>query len=167
MQATPVDNAVWSPDGQWIYLENEQGEFWRAPAAGGAPVQITEEGGYNLRVSPDSRTLFYAKIRAGQVWIWGLPVEKASMNLSSGTLPRPVLAMTDSYAVGKRGLYFVPLPSVREIAYFDLASRKTHPLIKFDKEVGYQISISPDERYLLYEQMDSEVVEMMKMDRFR
>ena len=54
--------------------------------------------------------------------------------------------MTDSYAVGKRGLYFVPVPTLGEIACFDLASRKTHSLIKLDKEVGYQISISPDER---------------------
>ena len=89
------------------------------------------------------------------------------MKLTSGILPKPVLAMTDSYAVGKRGLYFVPLRSIREIVYFDLASRKTYPLIKLDKEVGYQISVSPDERYLLYAQMDSEVVEMMKVDRFR
>ncbi len=167
VHTTAVDNAVWSPDGKWIYLSNEQGQFWRAPASGGIAVPMAEEGGYNLRISPDGRTIYYAKVHVGQVWIWGLPIDDASTDTISSPFPKPVLAMSDSYSVGKRGLYFVPLPSVREIDYFDLASRKTRRLIQLDKEIGYQISISPDERYLLYEQMDSQVVEVMKVDRFR
>src|SRR5439155_9004156 len=66
----------WSPDSQWIYFNSSRSgsrEIWKAPAGGGAPVQVTNRGGFECFASPDGRFLYYSKAqRAG---IWRAPVD--------------------------------------------------------------------------------------------
>ncbi len=54
---------AWSPDGRWVAFvsvdDAHEGQVWRVPAEGGAPVQVTKtEGEYvNPVVSPDGQTI--------------------------------------------------------------------------------------------------------------
>jgi len=52
----------WSSDGRWIYYASTasgRSEIWRIPAAGGVPMQLTFEGGYEPREASDGRTIYY------------------------------------------------------------------------------------------------------------
>ena len=67
----------WSRDGHWIYFgSNRTGryEVWKMPAGGGAPVQVTTQGGRGPTESPDGGWLYYAKGTASPFSIWRVPV---------------------------------------------------------------------------------------------
>ena len=54
--------AEWSSDGRWIYFTSDRSgrpELWKVPAEGGEPIRLTREGGFQPRLGPDGRTLFY------------------------------------------------------------------------------------------------------------
>jgi Tol biopolymer transport system component len=78
----PSDDVApsWSRDGRWIYFSsNRTGRFevWRVSAAGGEAVQLTRNGGYAARESPDGRTLFFERYRATSLAdppsLWKMP----------------------------------------------------------------------------------------------
>src|SRR5262249_20519413 len=52
----------WSRDGKWIYFASRRSgrfEVWRAPAAGGPAVQVTQNGGHAALEAPDGKHIFY------------------------------------------------------------------------------------------------------------
>jgi Tol biopolymer transport system component len=52
----------WSRDGRWIYYASTasgRSEIWKILTAGGAPVQLTVDGGYEPREASDGRTIYY------------------------------------------------------------------------------------------------------------
>jgi len=64
----------WSPDGQYIVFtsqrsEEDEGNLWVIPAAGGEPVQLTEGGGHHGVFSPDGRYIAYDGERGSVVRI--------------------------------------------------------------------------------------------------
>ena len=65
---SPYDSQTpaWSHDGKWIYLTMQRSgyELWKIPAAGGSPVQITQNGGLWPEESSDGRFLYYFRDRA-------------------------------------------------------------------------------------------------------
>jgi serine/threonine protein kinase len=51
----PESAAAWSADGKSVYFASERTgrrEIWKQPVSGGAPLQVTHEGGYVARESP-------------------------------------------------------------------------------------------------------------------
>ena len=75
----PADEgeARWSRDGRSIYFGSDRtgrDEVWRMPAAGGAPAQITRQGGTAAIESGDG-FLYYAKRSASPSSIWQVPVD--------------------------------------------------------------------------------------------
>jgi TolB protein len=62
--------AVWSPDGAFIYFVSDRGggpQVYRTGASGGAAERITFQGDYNISpaISPDGRQLAYISRQAG------------------------------------------------------------------------------------------------------
>lgn len=52
----------WSRDGAWIYYASTasgRSEIWKMPAGGGTGVQLTSEGGFEPRVAPDDRSVYF------------------------------------------------------------------------------------------------------------
>src|SRR5262245_22345557 len=72
------DNGIpsWSSDGHWIYFysSHEKGPFqlWKVPAAGGAPLRVTSNGGINATESEDGHFVYYRKFN--QPGLWRIPV---------------------------------------------------------------------------------------------
>ncbi|MGO9271500.1 MAG: prolyl oligopeptidase family serine peptidase [Terriglobia bacterium] len=75
-----------SPDGRWIAYVNtvvdleankKTGHIWLAPAAGGAPRQLTYGDGSDNRPrwSPDGKELAFISTRGGKSQIWILPMD--------------------------------------------------------------------------------------------
>jgi Tol biopolymer transport system component len=61
----------WSPDGRWIYFGSDRTghwQIWRIPSAGGTAEQVTRGGGMEPVVSPDGRSVYYAKRAENGIW---------------------------------------------------------------------------------------------------
>ena len=164
---TEEDEARWSRDGRWIYFaSNRTGreEVWRMPAAGGAPAQITRQGGTAAIESGDG-FLYYAKGGGSPSSIWRVPVTGgAEVHVVDG------LSYNINFAVGKRGLYFVAVADTGDkpsVDFFDFATGKRSTLARLDKPFWFGMTLSPDERSLVFPLVDSAGSNVMLVDRFQ
>jgi Tol biopolymer transport system component/DNA-binding winged helix-turn-helix (wHTH) protein len=159
--------ARWSRDGRWIYFGSDRTgrlEVWRMPAAGGAASQITRQGGLRAIESRDG-FLYYSKDASTPTSIWRVPVE--------GGAEEPVvdrLSYSLNFAMGERGLYFVAVgdtPDRPSVDFLDFRTRQRSTLARLDKRFWFGITLSPDERSLVFPLVDSAGSNLMLVDRFR
>ena len=156
----------WSRDGRWIYFtSNRTGneQVWKVAAAGGAPVQVTSGGGEGPMESPDGKTLFYVK-RSGGDGLWKMAVE-------GGTEIQIVPAVYRvNYAVTEKGIYFTP-PNGREgtssVRFYSFATGATTEIVKVSKSLDLGLGVSPDEKRLIYSQIDQTGSNLMLVEGFR
>ena len=149
-----ADNVVpsWSRDGRWIYFGSNRGnktfQIWKIPAQGGAPVQVTRNGGFMALESLDGRSVFYSKLaKAG---IWQVPVEGGPEKLAYDGFKGENWA---EWTVGEDGLYFVDWPKTPpDINFIDFKSGKTSLVGKMQGPAFVGITLSPDRKYLVYSQ---------------
>jgi serine/threonine protein kinase len=154
---------AWSHDGKFLYFASDRTgrfELWRESVSGGEPTQITHDGGFMARESPDGKWLYFSKTKSGNLWRMRLPLDlsRGSEELMIGppfhvqqtgwTLAPDEIVFADGGARGQaasvRGYRIstqdtrVILPSLRSLA----DSR------------DYSISLSPDSKWILYAQPD-------------
>ena len=138
------------------------------PAAGGAAVQLTRGGGQNPAESPDGRTVYYVRGR-GESGLWQVSVD-------GGEETRIVEANLDpgNWTAVARGIYFLTrqLPQTSyTLAFFDFATRQTTQITTLEGPRGaFQLSgltVSPDERWVLYAQRDKLDYDLMMVENFR
>jgi Tol biopolymer transport system component/tRNA A-37 threonylcarbamoyl transferase component Bud32 len=162
---------TWSRDGRWIYFSSSRSgsnDIWKIPSAGGQAVQVTRYGGFYGQESPDGKFLYYTK-----QWdyrgpssvneLWRMPVDGGDETL--------VVAGIKSYrnvVVGRRGVYYARSESGHDsIRVHDLATGRSRLLFELSAPIASGLSLSPDERYLIYSQTDDEGSELMLADNFR
>lgn len=85
--AASVYQPHWSPHGQRIaywgvpkYESTQQRDIWTVPAAGGEPLQVTNDAAldWNPVWSQDGRYLYFASNRAGSMNLWRVPIGETS-----------------------------------------------------------------------------------------
>jgi Tol biopolymer transport system component len=159
--------ARWSRDGRWIYFgSNRTGrdEVWRMPAAGGVPTQITWQGGI-AAIESRHGYLYYAKNAPSGRSIWRVPVDGgAEVPIVDG------LSYNLNFAVGTRGLYFAALNDGSDrpsVDFFDFGTRRRSTLVRLDKRFWFGMTLSPDERSLVFSLVDSAGSNLMLVDGFR
>ena len=159
---TDTDSWIWSRDGRWIFFVSARGgtrQIWREPVGGGAPRQLTRHGAVAPAESQDEKLLYYS--RPGGVW--SVPVD--------GGDEREVFKLDAPYATlepGRSGIYFTfPLAFQKpnDLMYYALSGK---PIVRFgDVQTQYGLSLSPDQRYLLYTKMTSTGSDLMIAENFR
>ncbi len=156
----------WSRDGRSIYFaSNRTGrdEVWRMPAAGGAPDQMTRQGGIGAIESPNG-FLYYAKSAGSPSSIWRVPIAGgAEVPLVDG------LSYSLNFAVSARGLYFVALnqtPDRPSVDFLDFRTGQRSTLVRLDKPFWLGMTLSPDERSLVYPVVDNAGSNLMLVERF-
>jgi Tol biopolymer transport system component len=156
---------TWSHDGKWIYFgsEREAGtQIWRLPASGGSANRLTKTDGVAALESVDGKTLYFSKV--SDPGLWSLP-------LAGGTesIVLPSLYGADTFAVAKRGIYFVrSAPESQAIISFkDFSSGAIEDLAVLKAPIGAGLAISPDEGSLLYTQLDRTDSDLFLVDNFR
>jgi Tol biopolymer transport system component len=169
-----------SNDGEWIYFGDaklsEQQNIWKVPAEGGAPVQVTRQGGFEAFEGPGGEYLYYT-LSYGRSGIWKVPVD--------GGKEEEVWEKGEQsfWAVGKEGLYCLDKRSAPpSIEYLDLGtgeSRRVASLADTAPEGGsfsipsdlafLSFSVSPDERFILFTPPDSSSAQsdLMLVENFR
>lgn len=157
--------ASWSRDGKWIYfMSNRSGksQIWKMPFVGGQPVQVTTNGGYAALESPDGKTLYYSRTGAtSSLW---------KLSLQGGLEAEVLEAVTFlNFAPGRKGIYFIPPSALsqRSIQYMDIATGKTETIAVIGRHGTNGLSLSPDERTILYAQQDQLTSDLMLVEGFR
>ena len=158
----------WSRDGKWIYFASRRSgdlQIWKIPPEGGTPLQLTKNGGWYPLESLDGRYLFYTK--SGDFHLWRIPClggrEEQAMSYS-------VAANGSAYAPGREGIYFIDQAShiaKQRLAFFSFATGRTTTLAQIPKPVELGLAVSPDEREVLYSQVDHVSSELMLVENFR
>jgi Tol biopolymer transport system component/DNA-binding winged helix-turn-helix (wHTH) protein len=154
----------WSHDGKWIYYCSTRAQYrqiWKIPATGGAEVQVTKNGGFVAFESAEGDDLWYTKERE----LWKVPVRGGDESRVSASL------FQNCFAPAKRGVYFLEdPPSSSEVTvrvqFLDLATKTIKTLAVIPAPTGAEISVSPDERWMLFDKSDREGSELMLIESF-
>jgi Tol biopolymer transport system component/DNA-binding winged helix-turn-helix (wHTH) protein len=158
------DLASFSRDGRRIYFVSARTarfEIWKMPAEGGEQVQVTRNGGWLPFESPDGKYVYYTNLGG----LWKVPV--------GGGEEKEVLHSIDerAWAVVKHGVYFGQRnpDGNTAVRFLRFGTGKTTTITTIKKPLGGTggFSISPEERYLLYTQMDQWSSDLMLVENFR
>jgi Tol biopolymer transport system component len=154
----------WSKDGKWIYFHSGKAgdwDIWKMPAGGGDRVRITRHGGGWPKESADGRTLYYGK----HDQLWSVPV-------TGEREERVCEELIDEYnfAVTPHAIYFIPAggtPLRNSIRRFVFATKSVQHVMRLDKAPGIGLTVSKDEKWLLYSQYDQWGSDLMLLENFR
>jgi len=155
---------TWSRDGRWLYYtSNKTGrnELWKVSVNGGSPIPVTRNGGTMAIESQDGRTLYYSK-ESGNGSIWKMP-----------TAGGPEQQLTDSlfrtnFAVIPTGIYFMTAPGINgtsKLGFYSFGSGAITTVLPIGLP-EYGLAVSPDGRYLLYDQLDNPASDLMLVENF-
>ena len=156
----------WSKDGRWIYFgSNRSGDWqiWKLPAEGGAAIQVTKKGGREAFEAPDGKCLYYAKL--GVAGIWRVPVDGGE---ETQVLDR---GLQSYWTLASQGIYVrtwrPPLAAV--IEFYSFATGRLARVAELPKARGYTLglSVSPDDKWILYSQLDRLDSDLMLVENFR
>jgi Tol biopolymer transport system component len=153
----------WSHDGKWIYYcstRTQHRQIWKIPSTGGTEVQVTKHGGYVAFESADGEDLYYTKEQE----LWKMPVRRGDERRVSASLFR------NNVAPAKSGIYFLEGPLSAEttvrLQFLDLATQAVKTIAVIPAPAGNEISVSPDERWMLFSKTDREGSELMIVENF-
>jgi hypothetical protein len=150
---------VWSQDCRWIIASNGRTALYRVPVAGGATEQFTAKRSYRAVVS-GLNVIFNVTGEHG-VELWSKPVEGGVEIPLEGV---PPLQPWDAWTATLRGIYYTSSGSP-SISFYDYAShhaRVVRPLQGSPAALGgLGISVSKDERWLLYTRAERSEADIM------
>ena len=155
------DRAAWSHDGKWVYFRsNRTGavQVWKVAAGGGEPIQITRKGGGEPFESADGKTLYYDECGKGQ-GLCKVPAEGGEETQVLDRVPQPQRTF-----VTAGGIYTLWR---NELRYLSFATGTTKPVLTIEKPTSTGLSLSPDEHWLLYSQLDHTGINLTLVDNFR
>jgi len=154
--------ANWSRDGRWIYFSSDRSgrfEIWKMPSGGGQAVQVTRSGCAAALSSPDGK-YFYCVKEFGPSGLFRMSVEGGEEKQVL-----PAVAKWESFGVTAKGVYFTP--DTKTIQFLDTATGKVSTLATLDKPVTGGLSVSPDDAYVVWSQVDRDTQDLMLVEGFR
>jgi Tol biopolymer transport system component/DNA-binding winged helix-turn-helix (wHTH) protein len=166
--------ASWSLNGRWIYFGSDRSggwQVWKVPAEGGPAVQVTKNGGFAAFESPGGALLYYAKFR--EPGLWQIPVEGGEETLALDLLRADLWGY---WAVTRQGLFFLRPEAQADhsvkffVDYFSFNTRNVTRIAALEKDPdawGPGLSVSPDGRWIVYNQLDHHSRDIILMDNFR
>jgi Tol biopolymer transport system component len=165
-----VNDAIpsWSSDGQWIYFESRrsgESQIWKVAAKGGQPLQVTRQRGWAALESADGRSLFYSKASSPGLWRMTLSDGKEQQLLSV-----EIAGLKSAYAPGRTGIYFIRQGTLGQkdvLQFLPFGGGPTRRLADIERPTSIGLALSPDERMIVYCQVDHLSSELMLVDKFR
>jgi Tol biopolymer transport system component len=154
----------WSRDGRSIYYSSDSTgryELWKMGADGSGPVQITRDGGLAGQESVDRRWVFYTKGGGTTPSLWKTPVRGGRHTQVIGGL-----SFAYHFVVSAKAIFLTTGPTLQEcvLELYDPVTGTRRILHKPDRNCGIGITVSPDERQVLYALVDDERSDLMVAD---
>ena len=134
------------------------------PAEGGKATQITTKGGMLPRESVDGKTIYYLKFNAHE--IWSVPAQGGREVKVVG----PIHGYPAGFAVTAKGIYYPAPPhsgELRFIRFHSFATGQSTPVATVNRPVDLGMSVSPDSKYLLFDQIDESSSDLIIVENFR
>jgi Tol biopolymer transport system component len=161
----PATDAVpsYSRDGRSIYFMSTRSgtnQIWKMGADGGHPRQITRHGGYVAFESFDGRWLLYCRAD-GESPLFRVPVDGGE---ETQVLPR---VSQFGFLVAPTGVLFFGGEHSNGLDYFDFKSGQTAPFFQPEHLMTVGLSLSADQRHLLFPQRESSGSDLMLVENFR
>jgi Tol biopolymer transport system component len=158
-------NPSWSRNGRWIYFDSArtgEQQVWKIPEAGGDAIQVTRDGGYAPLESADGKFIYYTK-DLGRTSVWRLPVAggQAAKVLEN-------LSYLRNLVIVSKGIYFVPQQDTAlgsSIEFLDFPTNHTKRIASFGKFTN-GLALSPDGRWILYDQDERGSSELRLVENF-
>ena len=167
----------WSHDGHWVYFASERSggrssgassdrQIWKVPSEGGQPVQLTKGGGIQSVESPNGRELLFVKLGPGRrAGLWSMP--------ASGGSEAPVLPSNwggHCWALAETGVYFIS-PDTRSspvpLLFFSFGTRRVSEIGRIAQPGVEGLSISPDEHWIIWTQVDRSEADLVMLENFQ
>jgi Tol biopolymer transport system component len=163
----------WSRDGQSIYFvsgRSGRDEVWRVPASGGREVQVTRNGGHAAFESYDSKSLYYTK-SDNETKLWKCALDgngSCALDGSGETVVLDVISYR-AFVVTKDRIYYMrPEPGgAGTLRVLHLATGNHTQIAVVSNTLRLGLSLSHDNRYLIYTQLDREGSDLMLVPDFR
>jgi|SRR5882672_475488 len=157
----------WSPDGAWIYFASDRSgswQVWKVPSTGGAPVQVTTQGGFAAWEAPD-HNVYYAKHRDPGPELWRIPVGGGP---EAPVFPRIQPADWAAWAVSDKGIFFVASgpQSAPTLSFFDFSSLTIKSLAVLE-ENPFWLGAKADGTSVVFDVPGSEASHIMLLENFR
>ena len=157
---------AWSPDGQWVYFVSRRDggpRVWRKPSAGGEAERVSGVEATQIALSPDGWFLF-ARGWPNEEEVWRMPADGG---------PEEVVLRSVSphskWCVGPSGLYFFepPSPDGRSSLFrYEFDSERTRRLAVVDDSIGGGLTVSPDEKTVLFVRHDQPQADLQMLVSF-
>jgi len=174
LAVTSEDELVpsFSRDGRSIYYSVEIEGTWslmRMPIDGGKAKRIQGEGAFAGQESPDGCWVYFTRRGQEVGGVWRMPVAGGAAEMLVGELPS---RFWGQWAVSATGLYYAIFPGsgTQSIRRLDLASRRISDVVTLNHlpstfERG--MSVTQDERQLVWSQLDYSGIDIYVVDGFR
>src|SRR5262245_49734784 len=154
-------SARFSRDGKWIYFSSDrsgEAKIWKMPAEGGVALPVSRMPGRVPYESPDGEVVYYLAGSEPNRQLRQISIKDGE---EKEVLPS---VYAQNFAVAASGIFFIPSPDALgrlSIHYMNFASGEIRAIAQIQKEVGYGFSVSPDEKTILYTQVDQEGSDLM------
>jgi hypothetical protein len=166
-----VDDAsvpTWSRDGQFLYFTCTKGQqpgIYRTSSAGtGEDKLVSSTVGANVQEAQDGTLYFASAMVDGEIRTLGAMGEERPVR----NMPR-VLYPND-WVLASKGIYFIDRKQLKaSIRFFAFATGKVQTVLNLNKEpaIWGGIALAPDERELIYAQVDDKISDIMLLENFK
>jgi Tol biopolymer transport system component len=155
----------YSRDGRWIYFSrlSTASEILRMPAEGGPATAVVQSNGGKMPLeSSDGKSLYYCH-DIPEKGIWKTPVQGGGGQPVTGPAAGPVCG----FSLSRNGIYYVPAKS-NSIDFVNFSDGRSHRVATSDRPIGigFGVSVSPDERFLLFYQLDQSGSDLYMIENF-
>jgi dipeptidyl aminopeptidase/acylaminoacyl peptidase len=152
----------YSRDGRSIYFMSNRGgsnQVWKMNSDGSAARQITRHGGYLAFESYDRRWVFYSR-EDGDAPLYRVPADGGE---ETQVLPR---VNEFGFCITPRGVLFAGGEGSAGIQFLNFKTGKTSLLFQPEEQMTVGMSLSPDQRHLLFPQRESSGSDLMLVEDF-
>jgi Tol biopolymer transport system component len=155
---------TWSRDGKTVFFRSSRSgssQIWQVPAAGGAEVQVTKSGGDLAMEAPD-HTLYYTRQEGGDGSVWKLTRDGKEVQVLPSVYPMTNLFVSASV------VWFTPQAGPdggTTLQRMRFTNGKVEVLARLPRQLWFGLSVSPDERSVLFSQVDHQESNLMLIDR--
>ncbi|HUD99853.1 MAG TPA: DUF5050 domain-containing protein [Bryobacteraceae bacterium] len=152
----------YSRDGRSIYFMSNRGgsnQVWKMNSDGSSARQITRHGGYLAFESYDRRWVFYSR-EDGDTPLYRVPADGGE---ETQVLPR---VYEFGFCITPRGVLFAGGEGSSGIQFLNFNTGKTSLLFQPEEQMTVGLSLSPDQRHLLFPQRESSGSDLMLVEDF-
>jgi Tol biopolymer transport system component len=160
------ETPCWSHDGKWIYfvsMRSGKPRLYKMPSSGGPPTQLSNRDAFFPLESKNGRDLYFITLPEFELW-------KTTREGNAETKLITDLAPEPAFAPAENGIYYIRRAKPKgneELVFFRYSTREAERITAIAGNAAMGVAISPDERLLLFSQIDQDDSDLMLINQFR